>query len=110
MQVLEFIHFACTSEDINNLSHALMLKEAREKHILPSMDAIIKALADLSHTNADVPLLSRTHGQVSQGVTVCTFSSLLFEMSVHDLDELRPLAFGFDGFLTFSQVQLVRWD
>lgn len=64
LQVLEFIHFACTSEDINNLAHALMLQEARQQHILPAMDAIVKALADLAHTNADVPLLSRTHGQV----------------------------------------------
>jgi adenylosuccinate lyase len=63
--VLEFFHFACTSEDINNLAHALMLKEAMNAVMFPVMDKIIEALCTMAKDNADVPMLSRTHGQVS---------------------------------------------
>ena len=59
----EFIHFACTSEDINNLSHALMLKAARDDVLLPSIDKVIARLRELAHQLADVPMMSRTHGQ-----------------------------------------------
>ncbi|MCE1243438.1 adenylosuccinate lyase [Oryzomicrobium sp.] len=62
-KVSEFIHFACTSEDINNLSHALMLKLAREEALLPSLDKVIARLRELAHQLADVPMMSRTHGQ-----------------------------------------------
>ncbi len=61
--VREFIHFACTSEDINNLSHALMLNTARTEIILPMWRKIIDAVKDLAHEYRAVPLLSRTHGQ-----------------------------------------------
>lgn len=61
--VSEFIHFACTSEDINNLSHALMLKTAREKSILPTWRKIIDAIKAKAEEYSDIPLLSRTHGQ-----------------------------------------------
>lgn len=61
--VTEFIHFACTSEDINNLSHALMLKTAREDIILPYWHQLIEAIKNLAHQYRDIPLLSRTHGQ-----------------------------------------------
>jgi len=64
LQVLEFFHFACTSEDINNLAHALMLKESINSVMFPVMDKIIKALCDMAKDNAHVPMLSRTHGQV----------------------------------------------
>jgi len=60
---LEFIHFACTSEDINNLSHALMLKNAREEVMLPILHDIIARLKELAHQLADIPMLCRTHGQ-----------------------------------------------
>jgi adenylosuccinate lyase len=63
MRVSEFIHFACTSEDINNLSHALMLKAAREEVLLPTIDKLLARLRELAHTLADVPMMSRTHGQ-----------------------------------------------
>ncbi|TXG95227.1 MAG: adenylosuccinate lyase, partial [Rhodocyclaceae bacterium] len=63
MRVSEFIHFACTSEDINNLSHALMLKAARDDVLLPSIDKVIARLRELAHQLADVPMMSRTHGQ-----------------------------------------------
>jgi adenylosuccinate lyase len=64
LQVLEFFHFACTSEDINNLAHALMLKEAVNTVILPVMDELISAISNRAVENAGVPMLSRTHGQV----------------------------------------------
>ncbi len=69
-QATEFIHFACTSEDINNMSHALMLSGAREKVMLPSLDNIIAKLRDMAHQNAAVPMLSRTHGQTASPTTV----------------------------------------
>ena len=64
-QVLEFIHFACTSEDINNLAHAMMLRDAVTTHLLPAMDTLIAALRSMAHTHAAQPMLSRTHGQVN---------------------------------------------
>lgn len=68
--VNEFIHFACTSEDINNLSHALMLDTARREVILPHWRKIIDALADLARQYRDIPLLSRTHGQPATPSTI----------------------------------------
>ncbi|GHU10380.1 adenylosuccinate lyase [Betaproteobacteria bacterium] len=61
--VSEFIHFACTSEDINNLSHGLMLKAARDETLLPELDKIIARLRELAHELADTPMMCRTHGQ-----------------------------------------------
>ena len=63
VKVSEFIHFACTSEDINNLSHALMCQGAREQGMLPMLDKVIAKLVELAHAYADVPMMSRTHGQ-----------------------------------------------
>lgn len=68
--VSEFIHFACTSEDINNLAHALMLNEGRNTVILPKMDALITALTDLTAEYAEIPMLSRTHGQPASPTTL----------------------------------------
>ncbi|MDW6004302.1 adenylosuccinate lyase [Vibrio mangrovi] len=68
--VSEFIHFACTSEDINNTSHALMLKEARETVILPEIRKIIDAIRALAEEYRDIPLLSRTHGQPASPSTM----------------------------------------
>lgn len=67
--VLEFVHFACTSEDINNLSHALMLREGREV-FLEDANAIVTAIAKLAHDYAEDPMLSRTHGQTASPTTV----------------------------------------
>jgi adenylosuccinate lyase len=69
-QAKEFVHFACTSEDINNLSYALMLRDAREQVLLPQFDAVIAQLRGLAHTNAALPLLSRTHGQTASPSTL----------------------------------------
>jgi adenylosuccinate lyase len=66
----EFVHFACTSEDINNLSYALMLKEARDQVLLPRLDALIVRLRTLAHANASVPMMSRTHGQPATPTTL----------------------------------------
>jgi len=68
--VSEFIHFACTSEDINNLSHALMLKGARDAVLLPALEKVIARLTDLAHALAELPMLSRTHGQPASPTTV----------------------------------------
>ncbi|MBD2795191.1 adenylosuccinate lyase [Xenorhabdus sp. 18] len=68
--VAEFIHFACTSEDINNLSHALMLKTAREEVLLPLWRQLIDTLTRMAHDYRDLPLLSRTHGQPATPSTV----------------------------------------
>lgn len=66
----EFVHFACTSEDINNTSHGLMLKAAREQVILPTIDALIGTLSGMAHQFAEIPMLSRTHGQTASPTTV----------------------------------------
>ncbi|MBD5769932.1 adenylosuccinate lyase [Marinomonas colpomeniae] len=68
--VSEFVHFACTSEDINNLSHALMLREALEEGITPELNNIITAIQDLAIEHAEQPMLSRTHGQTASPSTV----------------------------------------
>jgi adenylosuccinate lyase len=67
---LEFVHFACTSEDINNLSYALMLKEARDSVVVPEMERVITALRSLAGSTADQPMLSRTHGQPATPTTL----------------------------------------
>ncbi len=69
-EVMEFVHFACTSEDINNLSYALMLKESMEAVVTPMMDEVIKAIRQKAHDYADTPLLSRTHGQTATPSTM----------------------------------------
>ncbi len=66
----EFVHFACTSEDINNTSHGLMLKAAREQVMLPTLDRITDKLATMAKALAAVPMLSRTHGQTASPTTV----------------------------------------
>ena len=68
--VSEFIHFACTSEDINNLSHALMLREGRGQILIPQMEELIKAVKQLAHEHADKPMLCRTHGQPASPSTL----------------------------------------
>jgi adenylosuccinate lyase len=66
----EFVHFACTSEDINNLAYALMLRGARNDVLLPAMDGVIDTLAGMAHAHADVAMLSRTHGQSASPTTL----------------------------------------
>jgi adenylosuccinate lyase len=66
----EFVHFACTSEDINNLSHALMLRDGMEQVIRPAMSEVVEALVALAHDSADAAMLSRTHGQTASPTTM----------------------------------------
>ena len=67
---LEFVHFACTSEDINNLSYALMLEQGRSEVLLPALDKVIERLRALAHAQAAQPMLSRTHGQTASPTTL----------------------------------------
>ena len=67
---LEFVHFACTSEDINNLSYALMLREAHDQVMVPKLDTLIAKLRTMAHEQAAVPMLSRTHGQTASPTTL----------------------------------------
>ena len=69
-QQMEFVHFACTSEDINNLSYALMLRDGRDLVMLPAMQQLIDRLRQLAHDSAEEPMLSRTHGQTASPTTV----------------------------------------
>jgi adenylosuccinate lyase len=66
----EFVHFACTSEDINNTSHALQLRSSRDLVVLPALARIVTKLREMAHAYADVPMLSRTHGQTASPTTV----------------------------------------
>jgi adenylosuccinate lyase len=90
-----FIHFACTSEDINNTSHALMLKSAREQVLLPAARSIATRLRDMAHELADVPMLSRTHGQPASPTTLGKeIANMLarLERAIDALERVRPLA------------------
>lgn len=66
----EFIHFACTSEDINNTSHGMMIKAARNDVMLPMLEKVIARLSEIAHLNAEIPMLSRTHGQTASPTTL----------------------------------------
>ena len=68
--VTEFIHFAFTSEDVNNLAHGLMLAEARRDALLPEMDALVADIRELANAHAELPMLSRTHGQPASPTTL----------------------------------------
>ncbi|MCL2657533.1 MAG: adenylosuccinate lyase [Betaproteobacteria bacterium] len=70
IRVTEFIHFGCTSEDINNVSHALMLEEARAAVLLPAFDTVLERFVALAHQHAELPMLSRTHGQTASPTTL----------------------------------------
>ena len=70
MRVSEFIHFGCTSEDINNVSHALMLQDSVKANLLPEMDRLLARLRELAHQLADQPMLARTHGQPATPTTL----------------------------------------
>ncbi|WP_298833841.1 adenylosuccinate lyase [uncultured Piscinibacter sp.] len=91
----EFVHFACTSEDINNTSHGLMLKAARDQVLLPAIDRISARLVQMAHTLADVPMLSRTHGQTASPTTVGKEIANVVARLAHArsrIAEVRPLA------------------
>ncbi len=89
--VSEFFHFACTSEDINNLSHALMLKKGRDDVLLPLFDEVLGKLKGIAHELADQPMLSRTHGQPASPTTLGKeFANIAFRMK-RQLQQLRSV-------------------
>ena len=91
----EFIHFACTSEDINNTSHALMLKAARDEVLLPAARGIAATLRAMAHEHAAVPMLSRTHGQPASPTTLGKeMANVLarLERAIAALERVQPLA------------------
>ncbi len=89
--VNEFIHFACTSEDINNLSHALMLKEARDTVLLPLMQQLIDALTTLAHELAEQPILAHTHGQPASPTTLGKEIANVVYRLQRQLDQIRQV-------------------
>ena len=70
LKAAEFVHFACTSEDINNTSHALQIRAGRDQVVLPGLDRVVLKLREMAHQYAAVPMLSRTHGQTASPTTV----------------------------------------
>jgi len=91
----EFVHFACTSEDINNTSHALQIKSARDAVLLPALQALVDRLRTMARQYAAVPMLSRTHGQTASPTTVGKeIANVLvrLERAVHQIAEVRILA------------------
>ena len=88
---LEFIHFACTSEDINNLAYALMIKEGRDNVFVPSMENLVAKFADMAKHHADQPLLSRTHGQPASPTTVGKeFANVCFRLK-RQLSQIKEM-------------------
>ncbi|MDX5152227.1 MAG: adenylosuccinate lyase, partial [Acidiferrobacterales bacterium] len=88
----EFIHFACTSEDINNLSHALILRTARQEVLLPLMDKLITAIRQMANDLADVPMLSRTHGQPATPTTLGKEMANFVQRLLRQRDEFAAIA------------------
>lgn len=91
----EFIHFACTSEDINNTSHALMLTRARDGFLVPALSGLAAKLRELAYTHADQPLLSRTHGQPASPSTMGKeFANVVarLDRAIAAIVAVRPLA------------------
>lgn len=89
--VSEFIHFACTSEDINNLSHGLMLRAGRDDVLVPMLEKIADAIAGLAHRYADMPMLSRTHGQTASPSTMGKEMANVVARLRRQLDQIRKV-------------------
>jgi adenylosuccinate lyase len=87
--ITEFVHFACTSEDINNLSHALMLREGLNDGLLPAMSRVIERLTELAREHAEQPMLSRTHGQTASPTTVGKELANVVHRLNRQLDQVR---------------------
>lgn len=89
----EWVHFACTSEDINNLSYSLMQKEVTEKHLVPALETIHAALVELAKQYADLPMLARTHGQSATPTTLGKECANVAHRLERQLQRLRDLRF-----------------
>ncbi|MFC3193931.1 adenylosuccinate lyase [Marinicella sediminis] len=90
-KIKEFVHFACTSEDINNLSNALMLKEARDTVFIPTIQHIINQLSDMAMTYADVPMMAKTHGQPASPTTMGKEMANVVYRLKYQLDQLSHI-------------------
>ena len=90
--VSEFIHFACTSEDINNLSHGLMLKTGRDEVLVPTLEKLTDAIANLAHQFADTPMLSRTHGQTASPSTMGKEMANVVARLRRQLDQIKAVS------------------
>jgi adenylosuccinate lyase len=90
-KVSEFLHFACTSEDINNTSHALMLLEARNKHLIPVQSEMIETLCNLAEEHAGLPMLARTHGQTASPTTLGKEIAIYVHRLNRQLDQLTNI-------------------
>ncbi|MCW8885399.1 MAG: adenylosuccinate lyase [Motiliproteus sp.] len=90
-QVSEFVHFACTSEDINNLSHALMLNTGREQVLVPQLQQVIDAISKLAHDFADQPMLSRTHGQTASPTTLGKEMANVSARLIRQLEQIKAV-------------------
>ena len=94
LAINEFVHFACTSEDINNLSHGLMLKTGMEDVVLPQMRAIIAAIESLAKTHANQPMLARTHGQTASPTTLGKeMANVAYRLKrqIRQIENIRPM-------------------
>ncbi len=91
--VSEYVHFACTSEDINNLAHALMLKTGVQQVLLPELDAIVGAVAKLAKANAEVAMLSRTHGQTASPTTLGKEMAVFASRLQRQVAQIRQISF-----------------
>ncbi len=90
-EIKEFVHFACTSEDINNLSHALMLKEGRDQLLLAQLEEVSGQIASMAKAYADVPMLSRTHGQTASPTTVGKeFANVAYRLN-RQIEQIRQV-------------------
>ncbi len=98
-EVSEFLHFSCTSEDINNLCHALMLKECRDSHLLPVLRSLLQSLAEIAETHASTAMLSRTHGQTASPTTLGKEIAVFIHRIHRQLDQIidQPILGKFNG-------------
>ena len=97
--ISEFLHFSCTSEDINNLCHALMLRECRDLHLLPMLDSLLQSLAEIAETHANTAMLSRTHGQTASPTTLGKEIAIFIHRIHRQLEQLKnqPILGKFNG-------------
>ena len=109
--ISEFLHFSCTSEDINNLSYALCLREARDETVLPTMDKVIDQIANDAEKYADVPMLGRTHGQPATPTTLGKeLANFAFRLTRHrDCLARLPIAGKLNGAVGNLNAQIVAY-
>ncbi|MCC7412269.1 MAG: adenylosuccinate lyase [Gammaproteobacteria bacterium] len=91
-RAVAFVHFACTSEDINNLAYALMLAEARDRHLVPVMERLVDTARSLAHAHAELPMLARTHGQAASPTTLGKEMAVFVHRMQRQIGQLRSVA------------------